>query len=64
MGYGENLERNGIPTVEEEELYSLLDKISGILDMAYEFTDDDEEKIYICEVEADLHDYLRKRGML
>lgn len=49
---------------EKNELHELLDKISGIFDMAYEFTDDDEEKIYICEVEADLHEFLRKRGML
>ena len=50
--------------MKDKELEAILKKISGIFDYAYESTEDDEEKIYICEVEADLHNYLKKKGML
>jgi hypothetical protein len=42
----------------------LLEKLSGILDMAYEFTDDPEERAYICDVENALHERLRQEGVL
>lgn len=42
----------------------LLEKLSGILDMAYEFTDDQEERDYICNVENALHERLRQEGVL
>lgn len=45
-------------------LEELLDKLSGILDQAYEFAEDDEEKSYICKVEDALHDNLRKAGLI
>ncbi len=50
--------------MKDKELEAILEKISGIFDSAYEFAEDDEEKIYICEVEADLHNYLKKKGVL
>lgn len=42
----------------------LLNKLSGILDQAYEFASDDEEKDYICKVEDALHNALRKAGLI
>ena len=46
------------------ELSGILDKLSGILDMAYEHSEDQDEKVYICEVEDNLHNCLRKLGVL
>lgn len=48
----------------DEKLDELLNKISGIFDYAYESSEDKEEKDYICEVENELHDYLREKGLL
>lgn len=42
----------------------LLEKLSGILDMAYEFTDGQEERDYICNVENALYERLRQEGVL
>lgn len=50
--------------LEDCTLQELLDKLSGILDMAYEFAEDDEEKDYICNVENALHERLRQEGVL
>ena len=50
--------------MKDKELETILNKINGIFDSAYEFAEDDEEKSYICEVEVDLYNYLKKKGML
>lgn len=42
----------------------LLEKLSGILDMAYELTDDQEERDYICNVENVLYKCLRREGVI
>ena len=55
---------NEVENLNECTLKELLEKLSGILDMAYEFTDDSEEREYICDVENALHDYLRQKGLL
>lgn len=48
----------------DERLISILDKVSGIFDSAYEFAEDNEEKAHICLVEQELHLYLQERGLL
>jgi hypothetical protein len=45
-------------------LEELLNKLSGILDQAYEYAADSDEKSYICKVEDALHDNLRKAGLI
>jgi hypothetical protein len=50
--------------VNDPKLMEILDALSGILDGAYEYFDDDEERETICKVENDLHEYLRKAGLL
>jgi hypothetical protein len=45
-------------------LTELLDKLNGILDMAYEYSEDSEEKEYICKVEDTLRDQLREAGLI
>ena len=45
-----------------EELKAILDEISGILDFAYESSEDEEEQDYICKVEDKLYKFLRKEG--
>lgn len=50
--------------VNDPKLIEILDALSGILDGAYEFFEDDEERESICKVENDLHEYLRKAGLL
>lgn len=50
--------------VNDPKLIEILDALSGILDGAYEFFDGDEERENICKVENDLHEYLRKVGLL
>ena len=42
----------------------LLERVSGILDQAYEFAEDSEERDYICKVEDVLHQKLRKAGVI
>lgn len=49
---------------DECPLDELLNKLSGILDMAYEYTDDSDERSYICKVEDALHNNLRKAGLI
>ena len=49
---------NETENLNECTLKELLEKLSGILDMAYEFTDDREERDYICNVENALHNCL------
>ena len=36
-------------------LRAILNKISGLLDALYEYTEDDEEKDYICDIENELY---------
>ena len=55
---------NEVENLNECTLKELLEKLSGILDMAYEFTDDPEDREYICDVENALHDHLRQKGLL
>jgi hypothetical protein len=43
------------PNEDKVALRAILDKISGLLDCLYEFTEDDEEKDYICDVENELY---------
>lgn len=50
--------------LEDCTLSELLDKLSGILDQAYEFAEDEEERAYICNVENALHERLRQEGVL
>ena len=50
--------------LDECSLDELLNKLSGILDMAYEYTDDSDERSYICKVEDALWDNLRKAGLI
>ena len=55
---------NETENLNECTLEELLEKLSGILDMAYEYVEDQEERDYICEVENALHDHLRKAGLI
>lgn len=55
---------NETENLNECTLKELLEKLSGILDMAYEFTDDHEERDYICNVENALHNCLMQKGVL
>ena len=48
----------------DTRLKDILNKINGIFYAAYMFAADDEEKIYICEVERDLYIYLKEKGLL
>ena len=48
----------------DTRLKDILNNVSGIFDSAYEFAEDDEEKIYICEVEKDLYAYLKEKGLI
>lgn len=48
--------------MKDERLTNILDRLSNILDMAYEYAEDDDTKTEICDVEEDLHDYLREKG--
>lgn len=50
--------------LDECSLDELLNKLSGILDMAYEYAEDSDEKSYICKVEDALHNNLRKAGLI
>lgn len=49
---------------EDCTLDELLDKLSGILDQAYEFSEDESEREYICAVEDALHSCLKKMGVI
>lgn len=60
----ENIFNPDEESLEDCTLQELLEKLSGILDMAYEFTDDEEERDYICNVENALHERLRQEGVL
>ena len=55
---------NETKNLNECTLKELLKKLSGILDMAYEFTDDPEERDYICDVENALYNCLMQKGVL
>ena len=46
------------------ELTEILNDLSGILDNAYEFTENAEERDYICFVEDRLHNCLKKVGLV
>lgn len=50
--------------LDDDSLEELLDKLSGILDSAYEYAEDDDEKDYICRVEDALRNKLRKAGLI
>ncbi len=56
VSYEENLDN--------DSLEELLDRLSDILDNAYEYAEDDDEKDYICRVEDALRDKLRKAGLI
>lgn len=56
VSYEENLDN--------DSLEELLDRLCGILDNAYEYAEDDDEKDYICRVEDALRDKLRKAGLI
>jgi hypothetical protein len=45
-------------------LEEILEKLSGILDQAYEFAGDSDEKSYICKVEDALWHNLREAGLI
>ena len=64
-----NPDEEDISNPDEENLedctvQELLEKLSGILDMAYEYAEDEEERDYICNVENALHERLRQEGVL
>jgi hypothetical protein len=42
-------------------LRAILDKLSGLLDGLYEYTEDDEEKDYICDVEDELYNFCKNK---
>ena len=50
--------------VEEYDIEELLIAINGIFDFAYECEYDENERIYICEVEAALHKYLKEKELI
>jgi hypothetical protein len=41
----------------------ILERLSGLLDSLYEWADD-EEREAICEVEDDLHNFLKEKGLI
>ena len=50
--------------VEEYDIDELLNAISGIFDFAYENEYDENERIYICSVEATLYKKLKEAGLI
>lgn len=48
----------------DKRLDEILNKVNGIFDQAYEAAADDEEKEYINQVEMELHNYLKEKGLL
>ncbi len=46
------------------ELEAILDRLSGLLDELYEYTDDKDRQDYINSVENELHSYLVEKGLL
>lgn len=47
-----------------ERLDQLLNEISSIFDCAYEYSEADADKEYICEVENKLRNYLKEKGLI
>ena len=45
-----------------KELKEILNEISGILDFAYECSEDREDEKYICQTETKLWKFLRAEG--
>lgn len=60
----DNEEISDEENLDNDSLEELLDRLSDILDNAYEYAEDDDEKDYICRVEDALRDQLRKAGLI
>ena len=50
--------------MKDKRLEEILNKVSGIFDSAYEFTEDAEEQEYINSVEQELREYLLEKGLI
>ena len=50
--------------VNEYGLDEILNAVSGIFDFTYECEHDENERIYICAVEAALHKYLKEKDLI
>ena len=48
----------------DKRLDQILNEIGSIFDLAYEMSEDPEERAHINEVESDLHEYLNDKGLM